>query len=157
MNRLNVMKPGPGYCHFPRTDQFDRYTQAHEPERGYDVPYFEGLRSEMRITKSKFGFKTYIWTKRLSQRNESWDCFVYALAALMIPHSGIRLDTMKRDTITISDDEAKAKAPSKFGAQQPQQQFVQTAGTPPTPREQAAQQPSEVRRSKFGAVNRPLY
>lgn len=146
MNRLNVTKFGPGFCHFPRTDIFDVAMQAHEPDRGYDITYFEGLRAEQRIVKHKFGFKTYIWSKRPSQRNESWDCFVYALAALLLPHSGIRLDTMKRDTITITDDEKKA--PSKFGAQQAQTEFAAAA---------RPQSTTTQRESKFGAVNRPLY
>jgi phage terminase large subunit GpA-like protein len=154
MNRLNVTKFGPGFCHFPRTDLFDVAMQAHEPDRGYDVNYFEGLRAEQRIVKHKFGFKTYIWSKRVSQRNESWDCRVYALAALLIPHSGIRLDTMKRDTITITDDEKKAQQrSSKFGAQQVQPEFArEIEGRPTTTSKSAPQQ-----RSKFGAQNRPIY
>jgi phage terminase large subunit GpA-like protein len=151
MNRLNVTMPGPGFCHFPRTDIFDRYAQAHEPINGYDINYFEGLRAEQRIMKSKFGFKTYVWIKRISQRNESWDCFVYALAALQLPHSGIRLDTMQRDTITITDDEQKTKQSAKFGAQRAPE--VMREAAPPTHREEQAQQ----QRSKFGAVNRPVY
>jgi phage terminase large subunit GpA-like protein len=149
MNRLNVTKFGPGYCHFPRTDQFDVSMQAHEPINGYDVPYFEGLRAEQRIVKHKFGFKTYIWTKRVSQRNESWDCFVYALAALQLPHSGIKLETMKRDTTVITDDEKKVQQqqPAKFGAHQPSM-LEQPAR--PTQRESTA-------RPKFGAQNRPIF
>jgi phage terminase large subunit GpA-like protein len=146
MNRLNVTTVGGGYCHFPRSDVFDRQMQAHEPVNGYDVTYFEGLHAEQRVVKSKFGFKTYIWMKRLSQRNESWDCFVYALAALQLPHSGIKLETMRRDTVTISDEEATKQKPSSFGAQQMQ-----------TPLTEVTQTTQKVRPVKFGAVNRPIY
>jgi phage terminase large subunit GpA-like protein len=147
MNRLNVTAVGAGFCHFPRSDVFDVKMQAHEPVNGYDVTYFEGLHAEQRVVKSKFGFKTYVWMKRLSQRNESWDCFVYALAALQLPHSGIKLETMRRDTTTISDEEAKTTHVSSFGAQQ-----MQTPMTETQPARQKGQPPV-----KFGAVNRPIY
>jgi phage terminase large subunit GpA-like protein len=150
MNRLNVTKPGAGYCHFPRTDLFDKQMQAHEPINGYDVPYFEGLRAEQRIVKSKHGFKTYIWMKRLSQRNESWDCFVYALAALQLPHSGIKVDTMRRDTITITDDEAKKAQKSAFGVQPARNPLAQ-------PEPEPMRHSERVVATKFGAVNRPIY
>jgi phage terminase large subunit GpA-like protein len=150
MNRLNVTKPGAGFCHFPRSDLFDRELAVHEPINGYDLNYFEGLHAEQRVAKSKFGFKTYVWTKRLSQRNESWDCFVYALAALLLPHTGIKLDTMKRDTITISDEEAK-KAPASFGAQQTQGEIMREASDM-RPTRRSGEPPTQ-----FGAVNRPIY
>lgn len=150
MNRLNVTKPGAGYCHFPRSDIFDPAMQTHEPINGYDATFFEGLRAESRVMKSKFGFKTYVWIKRLSQRNESFDCRVYATAALILPHSGINLEKMSRDTITITDDEKKQQS-SKFGVQK-------TSMAPELIEGVAAAAPSEdyVRRSKYGAMNRPL-
>lgn len=118
MNRLNVTTVGAGYCHFPRSTQFDRAQRAYEPINGYDVPYFEGLHAEQRITKSKFGFKTYVWIKRLSQRNESWDCFVYARAAVALPHSGIRLATMSRDVLSMASDSDTTATAGRWGAQQ---------------------------------------
>lgn len=141
MNRLNVTKVGPGYCHFPRSDVWDAQLKAFEPVRGYDVPYFEGLRAEQRVMKSKHGFKTYQWVKRLSQRNESWDDFVYALAALQLPHSGIKLDTMNRDAFATAKEGEPPKPPA-FGVQRPPDNVQQT--------EQA------VARRKFGAVNTAL-
>lgn len=148
MNRLNVTTVGPGFCHFPHAEQIDRKLQAHEPLNGYDVSYFEGLHAEQRITKSKFGFKTYVWIKRASQRNESWDCFVYARAALQLPHSGIRLETMSRDILGVSD--ATTTAP-KFGAQQ--------VRTPIEADETPRRQPrptSDDAQPKFGVTSRAV-
>jgi len=92
VNRLLVAEVGAGYCHFPKAKNGD-------PVSGYDEEYFKGLTAERRIVKAKNGFRTYIWVKRLSQRNEPFDCRNYALGALCIPHSGIYLDTMAPDVI----------------------------------------------------------
>jgi phage terminase large subunit GpA-like protein len=158
MNRLNVTKVGPGYCHFPCSEDFDETLQTNEPINGYDITYFEGLRSEQRIIKHKNGFKTYQWIKRASQRNESWDVFVYALAALLLPHSGIKLDTMKRDTFTPSDEPRKQ---SKFGVQNGQQpSTIVDVNTEIVPEKKPARtetkQVQGERRSKFGVINRAI-
>jgi phage terminase large subunit GpA-like protein len=152
MNRLNVTKLGGGYCHFPRSDVFDEGLRAHEPINGYDVPYFAGLRAEQRVMKSKNGFKTYVWIKRLSQRNESWDVFVYALAALQLPHSGIRLDTMKRDAFTPPTDGREQRTTS-FGVQS---NSTATPLTDDAPKVQA--QTAQAVRStlRFGVINRGI-
>jgi phage terminase large subunit GpA-like protein len=107
VNRLLVPKVGPGYCHFPSL-------KNGESCRGYDQEYFKGLTAERRVVKAKLGFRTYVWSKRLSQRNEPFDCRNYALAALAMPSSGIKLDTMERDLYTVS--EAKHDT-TVFGAQ----------------------------------------
>lgn len=161
MNRLNVTKVGPGFCHFPRSDVFDEELQTWEPINGYDVPYFEGLRAEQRIVKHKNGFKTFAWIKRPSQRNESWDAFVYALAALQLPHSGIKLETMKRDVFIVAD---KPSNGAKFGVQKNSSSAASTIAEkielPTMQREikekrQASQR--EQTRAKFGAINRAIY
>jgi phage terminase large subunit GpA-like protein len=108
VNRLLVDVPGAGYCHFPKL-------KNSEPACGYDEEYFKGLTAERRIVKAKHGFRTYIWVKRLSQRNEPFDCRNYALGALCIPFSGINLETMKPDV--ISEAETKDDTPTEFGAQ----------------------------------------
>ena len=139
VNRLQVPKPGAGYCHFPKL-------KNGEPCRGYDEEYFKGLTAERRIVKSKHGFRTYIWTKRLSQRNEPFDCRNYALAALAIPWSGIRLDEMKRDTYSVKEAEMESNI-NAFGAQK-KTMFdagLDVGGPPP-----------EVR-GKFGAQNSPMW
>jgi phage terminase large subunit GpA-like protein len=145
MNRLNVTKVGPGYCHFPRADVWDEQLKTFEPARGYDVSYFEGLRAEQRVMKSKHGFKTYTWVKRLSQRNESWDDFVYALAALQLPHAGFRLETMQRDAFAQAKDDQRK--PAAFGVQQP----PPSGGYGAAPAAQAS-----TARPKFGVTTRGL-
>ena len=152
MNRLNVLKAGPGYCHFPRSDIFDEQLRAHEPANGYDIAYFAGLRAEQRIMKSKHGFKTYVWVKRISQRNESWDCFVYAVAALLLPHNGIKLDSMSRDVFSpvVSDRRAQT---STFGAQKASALVEEAQPTRPS----ATARTEQRQRARFGAINSAIY
>jgi phage terminase large subunit GpA-like protein len=138
VNRLMVSHPGPGYCHFPKL--FNG-----EPARGYDEEYFKGLTAERRIVKSKHGFRTYIWIKRLSQRNEPFDCRNYALGALRMPWTGINLDTMKRDVLPDSATTTKGESP--FGARA---MTAEAAGV------KAGQAKPNTPPSKFGAQNRPV-
>jgi phage terminase large subunit GpA-like protein len=141
-NRLMVNTAGPGYCHFPKL-------KNDEPARGYDEEYFRGLTAESRITKAKWGYKTYIWTKPTSQRNEPFDCRILALAALVMPSSGIHLDTMSRDVISLAEEE---KTRARFGVQQPQADIIQDAPLVASQPVKAQQRPV-----KFGAQNRPIY
>jgi len=108
MGRLRVEKPGPGYCHFPQLENG-------EPMRGYDETFFAGLKAEHREIRHKLGFRTYVWTKLPSQRNEPFDCRILALAALVMPSSGINLDTMSRDVFENQAAETD-RASSPFGA-----------------------------------------
>jgi phage terminase large subunit GpA-like protein len=146
VNRLLVDKVGPGYCHFPcdehRSKQLDGRTLVNDPTRGYDEDYFRGLTAERRVTKSKFGFRTYIWSKRLSQRNEPFDCRNYALGALMMPWTGIKLDTMKRD-VFVSPDKREPAQGTTFGAQ----------GSMLT---RPSKEPPAGGGTTFGAQNRPI-
>lgn len=68
MRRLNLTKPGPGYCHFPD----DR-----TPE------YFDQLCAERLVRRLHRGFTVRDWHKT-RERNEAFDCRVYATAALKI-------------------------------------------------------------------------
>lgn len=138
VNRLLVSVVGAGYCHFPMLENG-------EPARGYDVEYFKGLTAETRIVKSKFGFKTYMWAKRLSQRNEPFDCRNYALGALAIPHAGMNLATMQRDVLEI--DDKPPPAVSTFGAQRPQAEIMADA---------PAYGMSAPKIGGFGAMNQPI-
>ena len=83
--------------------------------RGYDETFFAGLKAEHREIRHKLGFRTYVWTKLPSQRNEPFDCRILALAALVMPSSGINLDTMSRDVFENQAAEADL-ASSPFGA-----------------------------------------
>ena len=145
VNRLRVSVIGPGFCHFPKLAN-------NEPDRGYDEEYFKGLTAESRIVKSKHGFKTYIWIKRLSQRNEPFDCRNYALGALRLPFAGINLEIMKRDLVSPGEGEQKR---SGFGAQRVQADILQDAPTRPT-HNPAAERPGAAEKTRFGAVNRPI-
>ena len=139
VTRLTVSRPGPGYCHFPML-------KNGEPDRGYDEEYFKGLTAQRRIVKSKHGFRTYIWIKRLSQRNEPFDCKVLALATLAMPWSGIKLDEMQRDEY-MSSDAAADQTQIPFGARQ-----ASVAGF-----ESAPLHAPLGAGTKFGAINKPLW
>jgi phage terminase large subunit GpA-like protein len=70
MSALKNESHGFGYCHFPR-----------EANKGYDEEYFKGLMAEKLIFNvSK---KMYEW-KKVYERNEPLDIFVYNFAALEI-------------------------------------------------------------------------
>lgn len=69
---LKVDEPGPGYVHFPT---------------GLDEEYFKQLTAEKKVRKQKkfdpkdpFGHSQYLY-KKIRERNEALDCFVYAFAA----------------------------------------------------------------------------
>lgn len=66
--RFGITSPGPGFCHFP----LDR-----------DPEYFAQLTSEKLITRYIRGFAVREWHKT-RDRNEAFDCRVYATAALKI-------------------------------------------------------------------------
>lgn len=150
-NRLRVSVVGAGFCHFPCSDHKSKEpdgSMVSDPIRGYDAEYFKGLTAESRIGKHKHGFKTYIWTKRLSQRNEPFDLRNYALAALSLPYAGIRLDTMARDLASSEDVKRQS---SVFGAQNAQIDIIGAATTSTTLSTPTAQP------VKFGVANRPLH
>ncbi|WP_316224968.1 MULTISPECIES: terminase gpA endonuclease subunit [unclassified Bradyrhizobium] len=66
--RLELKEPGPGYCHFPLAEH-------------YDKSYFDGLTAEKAILKTdKRGFTVKEWHK-VQQRNEPLDLRVYNIAA----------------------------------------------------------------------------
>ena len=141
VNRLLVDEVGGGFCHFPRGKE-KLADGSYVAVCGYDEEYFKGLTCERRIVKAKNGFRTYLWVKRLSQRNEPFDCRNYALGAVSLPMSGIHLDTMKPDVIPESED--TDEPPTGFGAQS------MIAGS------QAKGEPLTGQAGGFGAANRPL-
>jgi phage terminase large subunit GpA-like protein len=82
---LKVGESGDKYCHFPK-DKDDI------PARGYDTTYFQMLTVEKRVVvRNKKGFSAYEWQKDAGARNESFDCRVYARAALRIMASNDEL------------------------------------------------------------------
>jgi phage terminase large subunit GpA-like protein len=75
---LRIGQLGDGYCHFPKDSDGI-------PVKGYDAAYFEMLTSEKRlVVQNKRGQSVYEWHKAAGARNESFDCRVYARAALRI-------------------------------------------------------------------------
>ncbi|WP_315743118.1 phage terminase large subunit family protein [Bradyrhizobium sp. SZCCHNR1075] len=66
--RLELKEPGPGYCHFPLAEH-------------YDKRYFDGLTAEKAVMKTdKRGFTVKEWHK-VHSRNEPLDLRVYNIAA----------------------------------------------------------------------------
>lgn len=89
--RLGIAQPGPGYCHFPA----DR-----------DPEYFAQLTAEKLVTRTLRGFPVREWHKT-RDRNEAFDCRVYALAALKILNPNIPRLAKK---LHVEDDEPPSPA-----------------------------------------------
>jgi len=90
--RLRIDEYGPGYIHFPDN---------------LEDEYFKQLTAEKIVTKFTRGYKKRIF-KKIRDRNEALDCFVYAMAALAI---------LNVDVNTLADKvkfkHNKAEEPSK--------------------------------------------
>ena len=72
INSLKVQTPGPFYCHFPLSDE-------------YDVNYFQGLISERQVPRKRKGRVVMDWEKVSTEaRNEPFDLRNYARAALKL-------------------------------------------------------------------------
>ena len=81
--RLNILDPGPGYCHFPITED-------------HDMEFFNQLCAEKRIRHLRHGHQYFVWEK-VRKRNEALDCRILAHAALriLIRHSHVQLATLE--------------------------------------------------------------
>ena len=78
-SRLKLDRAGGGYYHFPT---------------GFGPDYYRQMRSERRIWKRDArGIKRLLWDET-RQRNEAWDCEVYAYAALLYAMSGRHPETV---------------------------------------------------------------
>lgn len=77
--RYQIEQPGPGYVHWPVSEEFDR-------------TYFEQVTAEERIKRFRHGHPEYVWDAK-GRRNEATDCSVYSLAAIRLlqQHYGLRL------------------------------------------------------------------
>jgi len=107
-SRLNVEKPGPGYCHFPISDD-------------YDAEYFAQLASEKVQTKMKMGVPTRVWIQT-RPRNEVFDCHVYGHAALILLRPDFealaaRLDPPEQteDTKEVTENVHRPTRPTRRG------------------------------------------
>lgn len=72
MGRLKIEDEGPNFVHFPR-----------QAERGFNEVFFQQLTAEVYEQKFERGKIKAEW-KKIRERNEALDCFVYASAALEI-------------------------------------------------------------------------
>jgi phage terminase large subunit GpA-like protein len=85
-SRLKIYETGPGYCHFPISEQ-----------HGSD--YFSELTAEKSVLKHQRGVPYREWVmKKPVRRNEALDCRVYGMAALKIIN--VNLDAMRKHWIT---------------------------------------------------------
>jgi phage terminase large subunit GpA-like protein len=90
-SRLNVPRPGPGYCHWPMEENGQDCA-------GYGEGYFEELVAEQRKIKyTKEGFAKYQWHKNRTDPNEALDLRCYGRAAL--EYLKIKLEKIPRDTL----------------------------------------------------------
>lgn len=92
-NVLEYDKPGPGYCHFPNKDI---YNKAH----------FDQLTSEVKKSHLSRGFLVYYYEKT-QERNEALDCRVYARAALNLV--GVDVDKMASAGVSFTRNPAAKK------------------------------------------------
>ena len=93
--RLKITEPGPGFCHFPISDQ-------------YDIGYFEQLTGETCRVRYSKGFAHREWIKKPGTRNEALDARCYAYAALQSLIAG-------RFRLNKQADQIEAMLPSRAG------------------------------------------
>ena len=99
--RLKITERGPGFCHFPITDQ-------------YDLGYFEQLTAETCRVRYTKGFAHREWTKKAGARNEALDARNYAYAALQsLIAGGFRLNKQAQQfEAMVSGDDAAQRQPA---------------------------------------------
>lgn len=86
MDRLNVQYPGPGYCHYPSSE-----------ESGYGLEYFKGLTAEKQVVTYRKGQAMYSWELKGSyRRNEPLDIRDYATAAVEIAQPPLERNVVTR-------------------------------------------------------------
>ena len=91
LRRLNVIRPGPKYCHFPE---------------GRDLEYYLQLTAEQLVTKVVSGFPKDQWEK-IYENNEAWDCRVYAYAVLR----GLAIDLFESDKMYGVGEQKRTRKP----------------------------------------------
>lgn len=88
-SRLHIEKPGPGYWHFPISDE-------------YDSEYFDQLSSEKVQVKMKMGVPIRAWIQ-VRPRNESFDTAVYNHAALLLLNPNFNALAERMDEAAAQD------------------------------------------------------
>lgn len=80
--RLDIATPGAGCLHFPL---------------GYLPDYYKQMRSERREWRKDGQGHRALWWVKGSERNEAWDCEVYAYAGFLYAMSGRHSETVFRE------------------------------------------------------------
>ncbi|MFP4209579.1 MAG: terminase gpA endonuclease subunit, partial [Wenzhouxiangella sp.] len=95
--RLQIEEPGPGFIHWPRSDEFDE-------------EYFKQFTAEKRIPKWTGGVKRYVWDAE-KRRNEPWDVFMLNVVAVHVLQQrfGLALDKPIKQTGPKESSPAKPK------------------------------------------------
>jgi len=96
--RYLITDPGPGYIHWPVSDEFDR-------------KYFDQVTAEKRKKKIVKGRQLTVWDAG-GRRNEATDCSVYSLAAIRIAQQYLGLDLSVAPPPSESND-TKSAAPKQ--------------------------------------------
>jgi phage terminase large subunit GpA-like protein len=131
--RLLLPDPGPGFCHFPTTR---------------DAEYFKQLTVEKRVKKYRRGNAYYQWQNVKKERNEAFDCRVYAYAALCgLQSAGWQVNIITREERLIVGPEYEEKRQRQLGRlpQAPKMPKAQ-----PTPPDQQKAQPKTVTKRPGG-------
>ena len=104
---LKRKEPGPGFIHFPKSDQCD------------DI-YFQELTAERRIRRIVAGREKFRWEKidPINGKNEALDCFVYAFAADTLAESHhsdltLRMTGDDAESVLMHDRDRVAKRRGK--------------------------------------------
>jgi len=109
-SRLKGDKPGPRYCHFPKT---------------YDEEFFLQLTAEQVVTKMTRGFPSRIWENvRSNRRNEALDIRVYNHAALYILQPNFvklreYLERHREIKVRVADKPEPGSEPAKLAKRVP--------------------------------------
>lgn len=98
MGRLKIEDEGAGYVHYTR-----------QAERGFNESFFQQLTAEVYEQKFEKGAIKTGW-KKIRERNEALDCFVYATAALELINPNFEyLAEIYRDGATPQNGHAKKR------------------------------------------------
>jgi len=79
--RYQIEQAGPGYVHWPVSEEFDR-------------TYFDQVTAEEKIKRYRNGHPEFVWDAK-NRRNEATDCSVYSLAAIRIAQQNFGLRLVK--------------------------------------------------------------
>lgn len=114
MSRIRISEPGPGYMHWPISNQFG-------------TGYFEQLTAERALTRYSHGQAHKVWTLPSGKRNEALDLNVYALAVLNIKKPNLKALAAKGAT-------ARRARPTPTEQPEAQTPPPAPAPTPPKPK-----------------------